>query len=352
MSEKLTFASHERAQFWSSKNTGCPADYALNSHKKCWFDCDCDCGHEFEMILRNINMRNSWCPYCVKPVKKLCDDLNCNQCFEKSFASHEKAKYWSSINVLKPRQFAIKTHKKCWFDCNCGHNFEAILSDITQNNSWCPYCSKPSKRLCGNKDCILCLNKTFATNKRANFWSEKNTLLPNQVFKSSAVKYWFNCDKCSNEFESKLCHITDGSWCPKCRYKTEDKIYNILKEIYPTIESQFKVDWCKNKKHLPFDFVLLEEKIIVEVDGENHFIQVAKWKTPQHNRSRDIYKRIRANENGFSIIRLLQPDVLTDKYDWLQELTNNIDKIVLEKKVQNIYMCKNDEYKDFDNEIM
>ena len=29
MSEKLTFASHERAQFWSSKNTGCPADYAL-----------------------------------------------------------------------------------------------------------------------------------------------------------------------------------------------------------------------------------------------------------------------------------------------------------------------------------
>ena len=29
----------------------------------------------------------------------------------------------------------------------------------------------------------------------------------------------------------------------------------------------------------------------------------------------------------------------------------DIDKIVSEKKVQNIYMCKNDEYKDFDNEI-
>lgn len=25
--------------------------------------------------------------------------------------------------------------------------------------------------------------------------------------------------------------------------------------------------------------------------------------------------------------------------------------LVLEGKVQNIYMCKNDEYKDFDNEI-
>jgi very-short-patch-repair endonuclease len=346
MSEKKTFESHSRAKYWSPKNTGLPADYSLNSHKKCWFDCDC--GHVFEMILRNINSRNSWCPYCVNPNKKLCENLECEQCFEKSFASHEKAKYWSNENVLNSRQVANKTHKKCWFDCSCGHNFEAILSDITQNNSWCPYCSKPSKRLCGNKECVLCLNKTFAPNKRAKFWSKKNTLLPNQVFKSSAVKYWFNCDKCSNEFESKLCHITDGSWCPKCRYKTEDKLHNILKEIYPTIESQFKVDWCKNKKHLPFDIVLLEEKIIVEVDGDSHFIQVAKWKTPEHNRSRDIYKRQCANENGFSIIRLLQPDVLNDKYDWLQELTNNINKIVLEKKVQNIYMCKNDEYKDFD----
>jgi hypothetical protein len=49
---------------------------------------------------------------------------------------------------------------------------------------------------------------------------------------------------------------------------------------------------------------------------------------------------------------LLQPDVFFDKYDWLQELTNNIDKIVSEKKVQNIYMCKNDEYKDFDKELV
>ena len=348
MSEKKTFALHIRAKYWSSKNTGSPADYALNSHKKCWFDCDC--GHEFEKVLKEINLVNSWCPYCVNPNKKLCENLECDQCFEKSFASHEKAEYWSPINEPIPRQVAKKSHKKYWFECNCGHTFEAILSDITQNNSWCSYCS--NKKLCDDKQCNICLNKTFASNEKAKFWSEKNKFLPNQVFKSSAVKYWFNCDKCSNEFESKLCHITDGSWCPKCRYKTEDKLHNILKEIYPTIESQFKFDWCKNKKHLPFDIVLLEEKIIVEVDGDSHFIQVAKWKTPQHNRSRDIYKRKCANENGFSIIRLLQPDVFFDKYDWLQELTNNIDKIILEKKVQNIYMCKNDEYKDFDKELI
>jgi hypothetical protein len=80
MSEKKTFASHSRAKYWSAKNAGLPADYSLNSHKKCWFDCDC--GHVFEMILRNINSRNSWCPYCVNPNKKLCENLECEQCFE------------------------------------------------------------------------------------------------------------------------------------------------------------------------------------------------------------------------------------------------------------------------------
>jgi len=56
-----------------------------------------------------------------------------------------------------------------------------------------------------------------------------------------------------------------------------------------------------------------------------------------------------ANENGYSIIRIVQEDVFKDKYDWLQELLKNIDKIVLDKRVQNIYMCKNNEYKDFVN---
>jgi len=56
-----------------------------------------------------------------------------------------------------------------------------------------------------------------------------------------------------------------------------------------------------------------------------------------------------ANKNGFSIIRILQKDVYNNKYDWLHELILNIEKIINDDRVQNIYMCKNNEYKDFDN---
>jgi hypothetical protein len=55
-----------------------------------------------------------------------------------------------------------------------------------------------------------------------------------------------------------------------------------------------------------------------------------------------------ANENRFSVIRILQEDVFKNKYFWLHELCKNIEKVTNEKRVQNIYMCKNNEYKDFD----
>lgn len=338
---KATFASHPKSKFWSAINEGNPEDYALNSHKVCWFDCDC--GHAFEMILRNINQRHSWCPYCSNPPKKLCE--NCEICFNKSFASHYRANNWSNKNIVKPKEVFKTSHKEYLFDCECGHEFKGRISDITSKNSWCPYCSNPPKKLCDNiQNCLSCQNKTFVSVERSKNWSAKNKKKPIEVFKSSAEIFIFDCNKCSNEFKSKLCHITDGSWCPNCRYKTEEKISLILREIYPSIKSQPKFDWCKNIKHLPFDFVLEEQKIIIECDGEQHWKQVGKWKTPQHNRERDLYKMKCANNNGYSVIRIVQEDIFKDTYDWLKDMCDNIKKITEENIVQNIYMCKNDEY--------
>ena len=67
-------------------------------------------------------------------------------------------------------------------------------------------------------NCELCFNKSFASIDKSNCWSLKNNLKPFEVFKHSAQKIWFNCDKCNNEFESTISHITDGSWCPNCRW--------------------------------------------------------------------------------------------------------------------------------------
>jgi len=54
-----------------------------------------------------------------------------------------------------------------------------------------------------------------------------------------------------------------------------------------------------------------------------------------------------ANENGFSVIRLPQVDISKDSYDWFIDIQISIQKISNENIIQNIFICKNNEYKHF-----
>ena len=194
----------------------------------------------------------------------------------------------------------------------------------------------------------MCYNNSFASIEKSMHLSDKS-INPRSLFKSTNKKFIFDCNKCNQSFETQLSDITRGIWCPFCVNKTEDKLYHELSKYY-LVERQFKPIWIKNpntNRYLPFDFVIDDLKIIVEQDGPQHFMQIGNWQTPELTKTTDVYKMKCANENGYSIVRILQKDIWHDRYDWLDELIDNIDKIVLEKKVQNIYMCKKDEYNNY-----
>ena len=341
------FSQHPKSAFWSKRNEKKPSEVALNSHKKFWFDCDC--GHEFESSLLHINQSNIWCPYCCNAPKKLCDNNDCKQCFEKSFASNEKSIYWSNENEITPRQvFKSSDRKKFIFNCECGHKLNMILKNITSKNHWCSYCSH--QKLCEMEDCAMCFDNSFVSIERSIHLHDKS-INPRTIFKSTNRKYKYDCNVCNKVFEAQLSAVTKGVWCSFCVNKTEKILFDNLKPKYPFLNQQFRVLWCKNlitNRFLPFDFVLEERKIIIELDGKQHFEQIGNWMSPEETRKNDLYKMKCANENGFSVIRILQKDVYKNKYDWLDELVDTIEKIEEENKVQNIYMCKNNEYKDFD----
>jgi len=338
------FSEHPKAIFWSNKNIKKPNEVALNSHKKFLFDCDC--GHTFDSSLLNINQANNWCGYCSKPPRRLCDNGECKSCFDKSFASHEKSIYWSNKNTVKPTEVSKGSERKFYFNCDkCSHELFISLKKISSRGHWCSYCSH--QKLCDHNECQMCYNNSFDSVEKSNYLHDKS-INPRMLFKSTNKKFSFDCGVCKNVFETPLSDVTIGVWCSFCVNKTEQIVFDELKCIYTTLKRQFKVDWCKNIKHLPFDFVIEERKIIVELDGKQHFEQIGKWLSPEKTRINDLYKMKCANENGFSIIRILQKDVFYNKYDWLNELRENIEKISQENRVQNIYMCKNNEYKDFD----
>ena len=85
-----------------------------------------------------------------------------------TFDSHTKSKFWSDRNLIKPNEVALNSHKKFWFDCECGHQFESCLLNINQSNNWCGFCSNPPKKLCDN------INKITNENRVQNIYMCKN----------------------------------------------------------------------------------------------------------------------------------------------------------------------------------
>jgi very-short-patch-repair endonuclease len=164
---------------------------------------------------------------------------------------------------------------------------------------------------------------------------------------NSVTPIIITCKKHGEFNQTPDIHINQKCGCPHCINKTEFIFYSKMSELYPTIKRQLKVEWCKNKQYLPFDFCVEEYKIIIEIDGQQHFKQISNWTSPEIQIEKDKYKMNCANVNGFSVIRILQQDIIKNGYNWLEEIKNNIEKIVIENIVQNIFMCKNNEYNLF-----
>jgi very-short-patch-repair endonuclease len=238
----------------------------------------------------------------------------------------------------------------------CPHTFNSVLGNISNGGSWCPYCV--NKKLCENKECQMCYERSFASHLKSKYWSNGNKLSPRQVFRSSHNKYWFICDRCPHKFKTVLHSISNGDrWCPYCHNKTETKLYDYLIKTYPSLQRQYKPAWCINQKtnqHLPFDFVIDEYKLIIELDGSQHFDQISNWDVPQTTQAKDKYKMLCAWNHGYSMIRLLQEEVLADTI----ELETKLLPLIHSYEIPHVYcvyqsnLGKHDVYSLFYEEYM
>jgi 5-formyltetrahydrofolate cyclo-ligase len=148
---------------------------------------------------------------CSPTSKKLCGE--CSTCYNRSFATHPRAVYWSSKNELEPKQVLKNSNKKYLFDCpDCEHELEMMVKNVNIGQ-WCKYCN--SDGLC-DKDCEFCYKKSFASHPMAIYWSSKNEINPRNILKRSDKKAWFDCNKCKHEFECRLFSITTDEHCIYC----------------------------------------------------------------------------------------------------------------------------------------
>ncbi len=313
-----------------------------------------ECVKIFTKKFRMLIISNGYCEDCTnnnkaKKVSISRIESRTRIDFENSLASHPRNINFSKKNGenIDMKYIPLGTHEKYIFDCDvCNHEFITSPAKISIGR-WCPYCCIPQKKLCGSSECKKCFDKSCASNiKMIENWSTQNQNKPEFIFKNGDTTIFLDCDKCNRTFDMRSKSIENGHWCRFCINKTEKILYEKLIEYFPSIIAQFSPDWINPKR---YDFCILEYKIIIELDGEQHFRQVWNWKSPDEQQTCDKFKQECANKNGYSIIRILQADVFNDKYDWKTELINNIEKIKKENIIKNVYMCKNNEYEKFIN---
>ncbi len=349
----------EKLKMWSNKNELDPHQSRSGHDAICIFKCNI-CLHVFEVSAIKVLCNLSWCPYCSILPKILCTDTDCEMCYKRSFLSYRDKKHsalmvksWSKKNKILPRYVFKNSHDKYYFKCStCDHEFKSIIKNVSQDNTKCPYCA--SKKLCFKKGCRVCFKKSFAgfyDKEKLACWSKRNDLKPYQVFLYSNFKYIFECKICTSDFTAVLYNITyDNSWCPCVKNKTETKLYEYIINHYSNIIKQFTIKNCKKKRLLHFDFCIKEVKIIIELDGPQHFKQISNWKSAEDTLINDTFKTKKANEAGFHIIRILQEDIYYDKFDWQAKILELIDQCQLEQK--NIFYCLNNEYDNHINALI
>jgi hypothetical protein len=328
------FSEHPKAKYWNYElnDPVKPEDIPMRTKTKFWFHCS-KCNHDFDANTSNIVGLGRWCPYCAVPSKKHCPDDKCEFCFNKSFASHSKAKYLHKTKNgdFNPLFIGLNSNKPYWFNCpDCEHDILMTLDSVVHGR-WCYYCSH--NQLCSENECDFCFQNSFASHTNSKYWNkEKNgDKKPRNIAKFHHEKCWFTCES-GHEFQSNPAHVSRGRWCPHCKYKTEKKLYDWLNLLFPNdVKHEQTFEWTRNICGSPnkrlYDYRIVSKHVIIELDGRQHFVQVSNWETPERQREIDDEKDRLAIQNGYTIIRICQDIVFRDLENWGEKLKNILDNI-------------------------
>jgi len=156
----------------------------------------------------------------------------------------EVIKMWNKKNDRSPDEFSPGSHYKAWWKCKKGHEWQAVIIEITDGHG-CPYCA-------GKK--ISDENKLTNNFKEiAAEWNYKKNypLTPDKITRRSGKKVWWIC-VLGHEWEATVLNRTyHNSGCPFCSGRKASSENNIS-VLYPNLEKEWHPS--KNGSNKPEDF--------------------------------------------------------------------------------------------------
>ena len=142
---------------------------------------------------------------------------------------------WERNTDVTPSQVTIGSHKKVWWKCNRGHEWQATIKD-RNNGRGCPYCA--GKKILKGYNDLQTINPDLA--KEWNY--EKNdSLTPVDITPGSNKKVWWKCQK-GHEWQAAIKSRNNGIGCPFCAGQQVLIGYNDLQTVNPTLAKEWNYD--------------------------------------------------------------------------------------------------------------
>jgi hypothetical protein len=200
----LQEANPELAKQWHPTKNGnlTPRDVTPHSGQKVWWRCNKS--HEWQAVV-NDRSKGTGCLRCSG--RRAYPD-NCLEVLNPNLA-----KQWhpAKNGSLTPRDVIPGSHKKAWWVCDKGHEWEAVVKSRNMGRG-CPYCS--GQRVCSD-NCLATLNPDLAK----QWHPTKNLpLTPKDVTTGTNRKVWWVCEK-GHEWQATVYHRTIGHGCLDCSHQ-------------------------------------------------------------------------------------------------------------------------------------
>ncbi|MDD9267863.1 DUF2726 domain-containing protein [Paenibacillus sp. GCM10023248] len=221
------------------------------------------CGYEWDYHCNSIHVPNK-CPNCSKNKKKT----------HKEFIEIVEEIHGEEYVLLE--EYISMNKKIKVMHSTCREKWNVTPRHLLDRN--CPTCSMENKR-----QKLLISHDDYVAKLFSVWGNEFETL---SVYKISRENMQFRHNKCGFEFWTRPYNLLIGQGCLQCKEsRGERMIGNMLRALTDSSENTFdiqkRLNDCRDKYPLPFDFVVYNqsEEIIclIEYDGRQHFEPVEAW---------------------------------------------------------------------------
>ena len=213
---------------------------------------------------------------------------------------------------LTPRTASVGSHKRVWWKCAKGHEWQAEIKSRTNGNG-CP--------VCANKIVVIGENNlgTVFPEIAAQWHPVKNgSLTPQSVVYGSHLKVWWRCAK-GHEWQAIILSRTcDGAGCPVCTGRTVLPGENDLASQMPHLAAQWHP--TKNNPLTPQKVTVFSNYYVWWICEKGHEYQ-SRISDRSRRGSGCPYCKNRKVLEGFNDLATREPMIAAQ---WYQDLNGSL----------------------------